>query len=562
MVVVSGERFRGDCLSKSRPRRRMRDFPTVVPRLQYLILPYANFNVGQLGKGTEFSIGPFTIWKDTEVNWRKFLNISRPAKHLSMYVNRAGGPVESIWIATTNTIDRVTPERWQQLTAALFYLAWARIPYLSMQRPAAEDFYADPFILPQGAEDDSAGHVRWSKYGNTFWSDIKIYPAPDVSTIGTQIDLPIAQGRDSYPFHDPTTADLFEALATELAKLESRILTALWFLMEACYRSSSRSSFAEDIQSVCTAFEALLTIKRKGYSSEQVFEKLKSVFESQAASAEDELSSRSPAPERPEVLERLGQWTAALYDVRNAYTHGKAVENYLFYERSLWQDAFEVFRLAANRLILGRPEYRGDGASLLEKRLMSVSYFDDVVDVFAGKEWVQSPPTVRETIFTELKQLGMRLVYFLLRRTKPERPDILREAIRKGRALDPELVESVTGIKKLRQALYNICSACYVTLKQTNLSARPDVQQLRAFVAKCDRAYRNAGTSGTFDTDHYIRKIAPAMNSLAVTVPLQTRDIELYELIAPYKALLRVYQNFTKPILKAENGDMDELLTS
>jgi len=540
----------------------MRDFPTVVPRLQYLILPYANFNVGQLGKGTEFAIGPFTIWKDTEDNWRKFLKISRPAKHLSMYVNRAGLPAESIWIATTNTTDRVTPERWQQLTAALFYLAWVRIPYLSMARPAAEDFYADPFILPQGAEEDSAGHVRWSKYGNTFWSEIKIYPAPDVSTLGTQIDLPTAQGRDSYPSYDPTTADLFEALAKELAKAESRILTALWFLMEACYRSSSRSSFAEDIQSICTALEALLNIERKGYSSEQVSEKLKSVFKSQAASAEDELSSRSPAPERPEVLERLGQWIGALYDVRNAYTHGKAVEDYLFYERSLWQDAFEVFRLAANRLILERPEYRGDGASLLEKRLMSVSYFDDVVDVFASKEWIQITPTVNDTIFTKLKLLGIRLVYFLLRRTKPERQDILREAIRKGRALDPELVESVTGLKKLRQSLYNICSACYMTLKQSDLSARPDVQQLRAFVARCDQAYRNASKSDTFDTDAYIRKIAPAIDSLAVAVPLQTRDIQLYELIAPFNALLRVYANFTKPILRAENGDIDELFTS
>jgi hypothetical protein len=428
-----------------------------------------------------------------------------------------------------------------------------------MVRPAAEDSYADPFILPNGAEEDSAGHVRWSKYGNTFWSEIKIYPAPDVSTIGTQIDLPIAQGRDSYPFHDPTTADLFEALAKELAKPESRILPALWFLMEACYRSSSRSSFAEDIQSICTAFEALLNIERKRYSSEQVFVKLKSVFESQAASAEDELSSRSPAPERQEVLERLGHWIAALYDVRNAYPHGRAVESYLFYERSLWQDAVEVFRLAANRLILQRPESRGDGASLLEKRLMSVSYFDYAVDVFAGKEWTQVVPFVQATFFTKLKLLGMRFFDFLLRRTKPERPDILREAIRKGRALDPELVESVTGLKKLRQALYNICSACYLTLKQTNLSGRPDAQQLGAFVARCEQAYSDARKTGHFDTDLYVRKIAPTIDSLAITVPLQKREIRLYELVVPCRALFRMYQNFTKPIVQAKNGDIDEL---
>lgn len=541
----------------------MRDFPAVIPRLQYLIFAYANFKVGQLGTGTEFSIGPFTIWKDTEGNWLKFLNISRPAKHLSTYVNRAGRPAESIWIATTSTTDRVTPERWQQLTAALFYLAWARIPYVSMQRPAAEDFYADPFILPQGAEEDSAGHVRWSKYGNTFWSEITIYPAPDVSTIGTQIDLPITQGRDSYPFQEPTTADLFEALANELSKPESRTLTALWFLMEACYRSSSRSSFAEDIQSICTAFEALLNVERKGNSSEQVVEKLKSVFESQAATAEDELSSRSAAPERPEVLERLGQWITALYDIRNAYTHGRAVENYLHYERSVWQDAFEIFRLAANRLILQRPEPRGDGASLLEKRLMSVSYFDDVVDVFASKEWMQPTPIVNATMFAKLRLLGMRVLDFVFHRKKIERPDALREAIRKGRALDPELVESVTGLKKLRQALYNICSACYRTLKEANLSARPDTQQLQAFLARCEQAYSEAcKATDTFDTDAYIRNVAPAIDSLSITVPLQTQNIYLYELVKPCNTLLRVYQNFTTPIPKVKNDDLDELLTS
>jgi hypothetical protein len=440
----------------------------------------------------------------------------------------------------------------------LFYLAWARIPYLAINRPAAEDFYAEPFVLPEGAAKDSATHVRWSKYGTTLWSEIKIYPAPDVSSIGTQIDLPIYQERDSYPFHDPTTADLFEALAKELAQPESKMLTALWFLMEACYRSPSRSSLAEDIQSICTALEALLNVQRKGYSSEQVFDKLNVVFDAQAPSAEDGLCSRSPAPERAEVIERLGQWIAALYEIRNAYSHGKAVENYLFVDRSIWQDSFEVFRLAANRVILQRPEPRGGDGSLLEKRLMSVTYFDDAVGALADKKWMETPQPAKISHLARVWQIWKRVVDSLFRKDEPERPDILREAIRKGRVLDPELVESISGLKRLRQALYNICSITYLTLKQTDFSARTDSATLESFLKRCEQAYSESRRSTGFDVDSYIRKTGPALSSLLVSVPLFTRkDVYLFELVSPFKNLLMVYQNFTKMIVKSAEDEMD-----
>ena len=89
----------------------------------------------------------------------------------------------------------------------------------------------------------------------------------------------------------------------------------------------------------------------------------------------------------------------ALYRVRNDYTHGKRVKTYVFGERSIWQDAFEIFRLAANRSMLGIPERRPEWGSMLEKRLMSVSYYDEVVSFFSKKgEWMTVERKKREYV--------------------------------------------------------------------------------------------------------------------------------------------------------------------
>ncbi|MGC2743761.1 MAG: hypothetical protein WA672_11265, partial [Candidatus Angelobacter sp.] len=238
-------------MAKTATRIPIRTFPNPKVRLQYLIFPYADFSVGTLGNEGSFEFRPFVIWRDTIENWQRFLNFPRPSNHLSMYVGRDGQPISTMWIATLTESWTLTQEHWQRLSAALFYLAWARIPYLGFDRPAAEDLYFEAFVLPEGAENDSTGHVRWSKYGSTFYSDMKIHPVPEVSFRRVQIELPLKRTSPG-PFYDPTPGELFKALEQELKIAESRTLTALWFLMEACYRSASRSGFAEDIQNICS----------------------------------------------------------------------------------------------------------------------------------------------------------------------------------------------------------------------------------------------------------------------------------------------------------------------
>lgn len=81
------------------------------------------------------------------------------------------------------------------------------------------------------------------------WSDLKLYPTPEVSARGNEIQLPITGAATESPFYDPAPGELFLALEQELGKPESRLLTSLWFFFESCYRSASRSGFAEDFKS-------------------------------------------------------------------------------------------------------------------------------------------------------------------------------------------------------------------------------------------------------------------------------------------------------------------------
>jgi len=496
-------------------------------RLQYLIFPYANFSVGTLVKQSSFEFRPFVLWRDTVENWEYFLKFPRPSKHLSMYVHRDGKPISTMWIATLQHSQTIAQEHWQRLSAALFYLAWARSPFFAIAGPAAEDFYFEAFVLPEGAENDSSGHVRWSKYGATFWSNIKIHPVPEVSFGQVQVALPLSQPPRAPFLYDPIPAELFKALEQELMKPESRTLTALWFFMQACYRSASRSGFAEDIQNICTAFEALLDVDRKGDSAKQVSDRLQNLFSIQAPSRIEKAISRKPKKERQEVLERLDEWVKALYSVRNAYTHGKQVHKYLFGERSIWRDAFEIFRLAANRAILKAPERHPVNGSELEKRLMSVLYFDEAVSFFSKKrEWMSAGKKSRECIH------------------------VLKETIRKTRTLDPQLVESISSIQVPRQALFNMCSAICNVLENARRTHRPDATELGSIRAAMQQAYSESREpGGRLNTDTYIRKVAPRLAVLTAALPFAGKRVLLYEVVAAFKALLSVYGNFTSPIL-------------
>jgi len=126
-----------------------------------------------------------------------------------------------MWIGSLETPVPVIYDRWQWLIAALFYLAWARIPFVTVDRVAAEDFYSESFVIPEGADADSATHVRGSKFGTTVWSEIKIHPALEVSMHGTQIDLPLSAPPRNSLFYDPTPGELFKALEKEINKRES-----------------------------------------------------------------------------------------------------------------------------------------------------------------------------------------------------------------------------------------------------------------------------------------------------------------------------------------------------
>jgi len=46
--------------------------------VQYLVIPYADFRVGSLGTGHNFSFGPFELWHDTAENSSKYLGCARP----------------------------------------------------------------------------------------------------------------------------------------------------------------------------------------------------------------------------------------------------------------------------------------------------------------------------------------------------------------------------------------------------------------------------------------------------------------------------------------------------
>jgi hypothetical protein len=493
--------------------------PSSKIRLQYLIFPYVDLRVGPPGSLDHFAIGGFAVWKDTPANWQKYLDCARPTRHLAMYVDRDGVPVSSIWIATAARPDvRLNPEAWQRLTAVLFYLSWARVSFSTIDRPGAEDFYSEPFALPEGAEDDSTTHVRWSKTGPTVWTEIKVYPTLEASIHGCQIELPPSTRSPLGPFYDPTPAELFRSLERELTKSESRLLIGLWFFHQACYRSITRSGYAEDIQNLCSAFEAILNVSKKGNSSRQVAGLLKKVFRPLSPSPVEAAISKRPGNERPAVLKRLDEWVRALYDVRNEYSHGKVITTIRFGERSIWKDAFEIFRLAANRVILGTPERKPTNGSLLEKRLMSVDYYDAATAFFAKKDQWLAP--------------------------KQASSPSIKEAIRKARSLDPGLVETISNPKALRQALFNIGAKIHRTLlvRQNRLSPT----YLSVFKGLQDAFAASRVTKGSVDIEVYLKHVSPHLTNWVPGMPIEATRIPLYELVEAFKNLRLVHTSFKR----------------
>jgi len=226
-----------------------------------------------------------------------------------------------------------------------------------------------------------------------------------------------------------------------------------------------------------------------------------------------------PDPERPEVLGQLRSWVYALYEIRNAYTHGKTALTLEFQGRSIWQDAFEVFRLAANRRILLRPEGRAMDGSKLEKRLMSVQYYDAVVRFLSDRDrWLRS---------------GRKLL-----------PNVeVDEIIRKGRVLDPGLIVSITSLPRLRQALFNICMAVWDTLEHCG-RGDCDGRSVGVFLQEFEETYRSC-MKPKLDTDAFIRKISPRLGQWVPTPVVANSSTPLFELLKVQQNLLFVYRQST-----------------
>lgn len=493
-----------------------------VAKLQYLILPYANIRIEGIGEGADYiKIGPFSIWKDTDANWKLHLGLTRPVKHLEMYVDRSGKPLSNMWIVTASVGNPIDPERWQQIIACLFYLAWSRVPYHDWLRVKADDFYFEHFDVPDGTSPDSPNHVRYSKYGASFWSDLKIYPSADVSREQAVIVVP----RQPHPFtidFEKTAIGLYRALDSELFKTQSKILAALWFFMQTRFRSASRSSYAEDVQNICTAFEALLDIRNRGDSANQVADQLVVLFHDLSLSAKDKFLGNTHAEEEPETLIRLREWVKVLYDIRNAYTHGKPVTSYNFYERSVWRDAFEIFRLAGSRIILRGPEDRSFDGSQLGKLLMSATFLDNLVAAFYRRDAVLADLTASSEKRVRIKRI-----------------------LHLASTIDPSQVEAVFSLSQLKKALFCLSSILFRAFKDAE-STNPEDSNLREIVARFDQVYESAITraNGKLSIELYLKAIAPVIRNSSRLIPVFGDGLYTFDFSSAFQRAWEVYQQF------------------
>ena len=485
------------------------------PKFQYVVLPYIRLRVQGLDRNmNDISFGGYRIWKDNKENWQNNLGILRPANHLARYVDQKGTPLGDLWIATPARGNRVYGEGWKHLVATLFYLCFARNPSLSL-RPFADEFYFEPFDVPEGAPTDATSHTQLSKYGMHVHSHLKIYPGPDVTFNGHDLVIPGKKGIGNLSLYT-TALDLFVALDAELKKQTSRVLKAIEFFLQANFESESRSTYAEDIQNICTAVEALLDLQDRGKTGEQVGERLANLFQSTARTPTDIYLNRPASDESPEALQQLKKWVNELYLIRNSYTHGKNVLKYRFNGRSVWQDAFEVFRLALNRSILKRPERRPAHGTELSKLLMSNIYIEDFIRAFQNGRKVyqaaEDDPTERLRIVTLLE---------------------------KSKIIDPERVEFIRSPSQFDQALYGMSCFIYYSAKKAKASE---------LVSRMEKVYQETTSNSagkSFDCESYLRMLAPNLGSSDAHFPILGGETSLKELTGLFTSFYRLYKKFS-----------------
>lgn len=460
-------------------------------KIQYLVLPYARLRPHDKdGLASSFEIGPFTLWRDTPDNWSRYLGATRPMQTLSIYRDKEGHSLKEIWIGTPNMRKIVTADRWRDLVSALFYLCYVRLSHPAYFQIYSDDFYFESFEAPYGAR-DSQGHVRHTKYNMGWDLDLKIYPSVEVTLQEHHFNLPGARTIGAY---DPLCIELFQALSKLLQRSRSNTLRALGFFFQSKFKSVTRASFAEDIQNICTAFESLVGTTRKGDTADQVTLALCSLFRH----TEPFITRKSQGKEDLDVLRRLEDWTRRLYAIRNSYTHGKKVTSYEFEGRSVWKDAFEVFRLAANRKLLRKPEPRPllGQATALASLLMSDKYLHQFVHRF---------------------QNG-RKVYAAFRASAQERRKI-RSVVDHTNAVDRQQLQVFPSCSKLEQALYGL--SCFIYLGIRNSRPRLHEAAIRRgeFLSAMDKAYQNASASGSLKRREYVSQVAATMTQGEPGVP-------------------------------------------
>ena len=495
-------------------------------KFEYLLLPYVRFTlVGAEDQQNSFAFGGFSVWEDTPENWPRFLGFSRPDTHLSMYVGRNGQPVSGGWVASLSSGVTVDGQKWQQLVAALYYLIFARSLPFRIALPKADEFYFEFFGVPEGASPDSPHHVRYSKYGAGMFSDLRIYPGPNVHMGGNTIALP---GAGHPGAADSEAIDLFQSLDAEIQKTESRLLTGLTFFFQASFRSESRSSYAEDVQNICTAFEALLGVEERGDTANKVAWKLRTLFTQTDGTVEDLWLDKPPSDEATEVLDQLEKWVAALYDIRNRYTHGKPVSNWFFCGRSIWQDTFEVFVLAANRILLKRPEPTSLDGTRLCSLLMSIPYLESFIRTFRSG-----------------RQLFEDMIADSAQRAR------IRAILGNVRRIDPERVASISNLDHFERALFSLCCLTYLSLKRVTQSSAEVMTLCADRLRGLEQAYETTETESQslhcpFNHLVYLGRAAPYMRTAGNIIPVMEDDLFLLDLTGPFESLFHLYQEFRR----------------
>jgi hypothetical protein len=129
---------------------------------------------------------------------------------------------------------------------------------------------------------------------------------------------------------------------------------------------------------------------------------------------------------------------------------------------------------------------------------------------------------------------------------------LLKEAVRKSRTFDPELVLSITGLSGIRQALFNICSKVHCSLSNRRKDSLPaeSTELLQHLTHNFDAA---RGLNGGLDVEVYIRSVASRLTAWISPMPLNGRTIAAFELVDAFKNLLAVYSNFSGPVLRTRD---------